>query len=110
MNLSTQMATDTAGIIGSGGEFSEAVTYTPYGGSAKTIYAIVERSPLDRLAETQQSISDSLEVTVRRADVAVVKRDGDTIAVAPNLGGEVKTFTVRQIVRQDSAVFVLRVR
>lgn len=104
------MATDAAGIIGSGGEFSEQITYTPRGQAAKTIWALVDRNPQDRLAETQQALGDSLEVTVRRADVSSVNRDGDTVTLAPNQGASTKTYTVRQIMRQDTAVFVLRVR
>ena len=51
MTLKNQMATDATSVFLNLDEFAEEITYSPDGGDAKTISAIVQREEIDREAQ-----------------------------------------------------------
>lgn len=74
-------------------EFGETITYTPRGGSPRTITAIVNRNPARLLASMQDVVSAL--VTIRVLDDASNATYGGIASSAVNLGGDSVTLAVR---------------
>lgn len=101
--------------------FGEEIVYTPRGGAARPIKAVVWRRPPQPAkggsgrpqAAFQQSAAPAMEIYVRNhaaAGVSSIDRDGDTYAIAERLGEAPKKWRVVEIVTQDAGGFHLRLR
>ena len=78
MTLKTQMTTDLA-VFFNTDEFAENVTYTPTGGEAATIPAIVERDDPFQEAYVRGEETATCQIHVKKSDVAT-PQFGDTFA------------------------------
>lgn len=92
----------------------EAVFYTPKGGTATAINAIVFRGKENRIAlNIKQSGNDmarkfDVEIYVSRTDVPVVKENADTVELYKLMGDAMSTkMNVVGIVRMDEGAFRL---
>ena len=74
MTLKTEMVSDARNTFLNSGEFAETISYTPKGGSAKSIKAIVERSRLD------SSSQDSGRIVGRQAEIWIANHATDGVA------------------------------
>ncbi len=91
---------------------TEELSYTPGGGEARTLTAVVDRDGLDDQGNT---IAPRLRVTVLNDEadgipLAELDTGTDTIDVADRLGGTARTRQFRQIVLQDSDFLTMEVR
>lgn len=88
----------------------ETVTYTPKGGTATSISAILFRAP-PVLEEGRRQVSPkstNIRVYFRKSDVADVNINSDTIAFKRHIGdSSTETFKVRGIVKQDVGSFTV---
>lgn len=85
---------------------AESITYTPLGGAALSITAIVEHEPLDVRGPDGARIEGVRVVTVMRADVAEAKR-GDSVTIPHKVGGTNISCRVTEILGQNGAAWRL---
>lgn len=115
MSLRDQMAFDMKYRILNNDEFSENVAYTPYGGSGKTIKALVIR---ERLETSPQDAGRAMN---RRAEiyiandatlgVSVVDKGRDEVQMPVYEGGSpFETWTVIDVISKDSGAWRLLVQ
>lgn len=94
--------------------FGEQVTYTPLGGVARTINAVVDRNPPDEIDGVPGSgATGVVRVFVRRhatLGTTSVNTGGDSFSIAPRYGGTARPFKVVSIVSQDAGGFTLLLR
>jgi hypothetical protein len=92
--------------------FAETVTYTPKGGSAQSISAIIERERRGATGPLGQArIVWKITVWISAADVAMVTPGGDTISLAEMRGDSTnKTFTVKDVIDQRGGAWRLQVQ
>lgn len=80
--------------------FGEPVTYTPSGGSPRTIQAIVDRDPPERIAGAGDLYAPKMTIDVQNDPVngidssAMNLHGADTVTVAYRVGGTPQTFGV----------------
>jgi hypothetical protein len=90
----------------------ESVTYTPKGGAARTIKANVFRFSAERIPGSVAGFAPYAELVISRdatLGVPTVTVGGDKVAIAVREGGSTQTYTISDIVNQDSASWTLRV-
>lgn len=111
--LDTSMSDDATYFIDTD-EFAEAVTYTPLGGTAKSINAIVVRDEPAQLGETAaRSLAADLTIAIRNdatAGVTSVNTGGDRVTVARRYGETAKSLQVYEVISSDAAIWRLRLR
>lgn len=105
MGFSEQVIADNAAFIS---DFAEPLVYTPKGQPPLNISGVVDRRGEARISETQSESADEVEIYISVADVPIVTRGGDTVAVAKRVGGVAVPLTVRGIVSQDVGIWHLR--
>lgn len=49
------------------GEFSEQITVTPYGGAARTVYAIINRDPPERVSDSAEVYKPTFDLQIRNS-------------------------------------------
>jgi hypothetical protein len=96
--------------------FAEDVTYTPNGGTAKAVRAVVFRKGMktrtqrnDAAAGSQQNLYD-VTVAISRDPtdgIETVTLKSDTISLQNNIGDAVSVFRVTGIMSQDSGCWYL---
>jgi len=96
-------------------EFAETVTYTPYGGEARSIKAIIERGRLEPAAEDHgRMLANSVEIMIaNHAEYGVVSvnKGNDTVALKKTLGDESDTvFFVADVISHDEGMWHLLLR
>jgi hypothetical protein len=94
--------------------FAEEITYTPSGGVAKTIKAVVERQMLTPNQQGQKQIPG------READISIlnnadqgvseVNKGKDKVSLPVWAGEESVEWAVVDVISKDEAMFVLRIR
>lgn len=88
MTFKTRVASDVKDVFLNADEFAETITYTPHGGAAQTINAIVIRDPAepDEGGLGGQEYSLYADVTIATEDVASAGTD-DVLAFPKAAGG-----------------------
>ena len=113
MAFKDQLAVDAANCVLNGNEFAESVVYTPYGGQARTIKAIVERR---RLMPSNQDANRLLTGTVeihiaRDAALGVYSvnkgANADQVVLPEVIGGVAVTYFVADILAMDEGMWHL---
>lgn len=113
MSLKNDLASDFANEFLSTDEFAESITYTPSGGSPKTIKAIVVRPQIDVLDQDRgRVLARQVEIQIANnstTGVASVKKGFDQVALKLYLGDAANTtFVVSEIVKHDDGMWHLR--
>ena len=96
-------------------QFGESVIYTPAGGSPRTIQAIVDRGPLELVAEPGDVLAPSLEIEVlddatEGIASSAVNTGGDTVTVSVWPGQTACVLAVVELMQQqDNGLLRLRV-
>jgi len=111
MSFKTQMVNDMANCILNTNEFAETVIYTPKGGTAKEIKAVITRRP----PEPDDSVSgrvlqDQVEVSIvndATYGIATVSLGGDTVVFPKYAGGANVTWLVTAVSAQDEGAWRL---
>jgi len=111
MTFKTQLATDAALIFLSGDEFAEVISYVQKGVAAKSIKAIVERKRISPASEDSgRTLIDQVEIIIANDatyGVASINKGGDTVSLPERIGGTSITWSVADILNQDSGTWHL---
>ncbi len=93
-------------------EFAEEITYTPAGGHARIIKAIVDRNRImpDRQDElrTLQNQAEIFVLNDETAGISLINKKDDRIALA-DLEGDLKEARIVEILNKDEALWHLLV-
>lgn len=94
--------------------FEEEIVYTPSGGIAKTIDAVVNRDAVKEDSAGKQNLrSLNIEIEISTdatTGVAIVTAGEDTVALAKRVGETATTMTVGGIIYSDAGAWRLRLR
>jgi len=114
MAFKDQMAADAANIFLNTDEFAESISYTPYGGAAKTIKAIVTRNRISPDSQEQgRVLINQVEIQIANDvtnGIATVTKGQDTVSLPAFLGGSASTWRIVDILDHDSAMWRLLAR
>lgn len=114
MTFKDQLKNDSLNIFLNTNEFSEVITYTPKGGVAKTIKAIVDRQRVSPASEDGgRTLLNDLEIQIANDatyGVTLINKGFDVVAVAEIEGGANKNYTVADILGQDPGMWHLLLR
>jgi hypothetical protein len=92
------------------GDFSETITYTPYGNSPITIRALIDRDVPTAIAGLNGAAAYKHEIMIANSatdGVLVVNKGKDTVILNNKVGGKVETFVVMPIIQNDQGMFHL---
>jgi hypothetical protein len=112
MTLKSDMVSDARNIFLNASEFAEQVSYTPFGGSPKTIKAVVDRSRID------SNIQDSGRLVGKQAEIWIANHatdgvtsvnKGNDLVSMPNYngGGTNVNWRVIEIIEKDEGMWRL---
>lgn len=111
MAFKENLAQDAAKTFLNSNEFAEDITYTPKGGTAKTIKAIVNRKRIDPAYEDAGRIllnqSEIFIANDEASGVASVNKGGDLVSFAEVIGGALIEWVVVDILGQDEGMWHL---
>ncbi|MDD5736679.1 MAG: hypothetical protein PHH20_00115 [Candidatus Omnitrophica bacterium] len=112
--MKEQLANDAKSAFLNAGEFAESVTYTPKGGTAKIINAVINRKRLDPAYEdTGRTLINQAELFVANdalAGITSVNKGGDMVSFAETISGAVISWVVADILNQDEGIWHLLVQ
>jgi hypothetical protein len=114
MALHDYMAADMAIVTGTD-DHGETVTYRPYGGTARSITAIVERDDETDVDVASNVTAPLITITVANSATAgisatEIKVGADQIDVADRPGKTATSRVILRIIEQDKQALVLEVR
>lgn len=111
MTLKQQIKLDAVRTFLNTNEFAEWIKYTPYGGSVKSIKAIVNRKQLDASGEdTGRMLGNMLEIMIANDPthgVMSIKKGFDKAKVPEFSGGGVYEYLVADILGNDDGMWHL---
>lgn len=112
MTFRTQLQDDAKNCFMNTDEFAETISYTPYGGSARSITAVIVRDPLQRSEQDGGRIAGrEFEIFILNDatyGVSSVLKGQDKVSFPVHLGETAVSFVVADIISKDDAVFHLR--
>jgi len=111
MAFKDNLAQDAAKIFLNSDEFAEEITYTPKGGAAKVIKALVNRKRIDPAYEDAGRILlNQFEIFIANDEtfgIASINKGGDLVSLAEFIGGAAIDWVVADILGQDEGVWHL---
>ncbi len=111
MAFINQILTDFKNIL-STGEFSEAITYTPSGGSPKSLSAVIVRERTDAKGPDHHiSLQQGCEIYIANdavAGVTSINKNNDAVNFPVQKGGTPLDWRVVEIIYHDDALWHLR--
>lgn len=113
MTFKDQIKNDAVNCILNGNEFAEDILYTPSGGQARVIKAIVDRKRLSPVSEdSSRALVDSIEIMIARDPVYGIAEitkgmDADEVVLSETIGGVGVNFFVADILSQDEGMWHL---
>jgi len=111
MTFKTQMKDDVINCLLNSDEMAEAILYTPKGGTAKSIKAIIDRRRIIPAGEDSgRTLINQVEIVIANDStygVSSVNKGGDTVSLPERIGGVNVTWTVSDIVKQDEGSWQL---
>jgi hypothetical protein len=114
MTLKTKMAADTLQTFLNTNEFAEDITYVPYGGTNKSIKAVLIRRGLDPAGEdTGRIMHNQVEIMIARDinyGMTSIKKGQDKVILPANIGGDDDIWLVVDILGQDDGMWHLLVQ
>ncbi len=113
VNFDTKLLDDAKLAFLNSSEFAEIVSYTPYGGSAKFINAIIMRERLESKGPDQSiALTRGCEIFIANdavAGVTSINKNNDKVSFPVQVGGTPVIWTVVEILQHDDAMWHLRV-
>ena len=92
-------------------EFAEAISYTPKGGTQKTIKAIVNRKRLNPASEdTGRILQNTIEIFITNDltyGLASINKGGDKVTLPEVIGGSDVNYVVVDILGEDDGIWHL---
>lgn len=114
MTLKTKMQADAVQTFLNTDEFAETITYTPYGGTNKSIKALVDRKRLEPMTETSgRFLSNTAEVMIANHatyGVTSVAKGYDKVIMEKSPGGDSQTWLVIDVMASDDGMWHLLVQ
>lgn len=113
MSFKDQVKNDAVNCFLNGNEFAEDVLYTPAGGDARIIKAIVDRKRLSPVGEdSNRALVDSIEIMIARDPVYGIAEitkgmSADEVVLPETIGGAGVNFFVADILGQDEGMWHL---
>lgn len=111
MSFKDQFSTDANNCFLNTEEFAEEITYTPKGGNAKAIKAIVNRKRIDPAYEDAgRVLLNQCEIFIANDEtvgVATINKGGDLVLLPEVIGGPLVNWVVADIVGQDEGIWQL---
>lgn len=111
MAFKDNLAQDAAETFLNSDEFAEEIIYTPKGGSAKVIKALVNRKRIDPAYEDAGRIlinqSEIFIANDETSGAASINKGGDIVSLAEVVGGGAIDWVVADILGQDEGVWHL---
>ncbi len=113
MTLKTQMSSDAIKVYLNSDEFAEVITYTPKGGSAKSIKAVIVRNRLEAGTEDAGRIlRNQCEVYIANDatdGVTSVDKGDDILQFPEQVGGSNISWVVEDIISKSGGMWHLLV-
>lgn len=110
MRLKDQMALDAKAVFLNSGEFAEEITYTPAGGTAKLIRAVIVRKELSPSDEVNgRSLKNQVEVYISTdplEGISFINRRDDRITLS-DVEGISKEARINDILGKDEGLWHL---
>lgn len=114
MSFKDLLAADAINTFANLNEFAEEIVYTPYGGTAKTISAIVERSIIGPSgADGGKTLSRTAEIMIANNATAghdAVMKGMDKVSMPRIPGASVIDWIVEDIISVDAGAWHLKVK
>lgn len=111
MTFKSQVTQDAAKTFLNSDEFAEEITYTPKGGVAKVIKAVVNRKRIDPASEDAGRILlNQCEIFIANnetAGIMSINKGGDLVSLAEVIGGPLIGWVVADILAQDEGAWQL---
>lgn len=110
MNFQEQITKDARAFIT---DFGEPIIYNVHNDGSKTIYGVVERNPLARLAEAAEGLVQNIEVYILNDSangITAINVGKDSVTLSVRYGGTPEKRTITQVVEGDAGLWRLRVR
>ncbi len=111
MAFKSDLAQDAAKTFLNSDEFAEDITYTPKGGVAKVIKAVVNRKRIDPASEDAGRILiNQCEIFIANdaaSGIASINKGGDLVSLVEVIGGTQIDWIVADILSQDEGVWQL---
>lgn len=111
MSLRDQFSADAIDCFLNIAEFAEDITYTPKGGVAKAIKAVVNRKRIDPASEDAGRILiNQCEIFIANdaaSGIASINKGGDLVLLAEVIGGPQIDWVVADILSQDEGAWQL---
>ena len=111
MTLKTQLKNDTLNCLLNLDEFGELITYTPKGGTAKSIRAVVDRRRIIPAGEDSgRTLINQVEIVIANEatyGVSSINKGGDLVSLPERIGGALVNWVVADILRQDDGAWHL---
>lgn len=107
------MALDAVGVFLNDDEFAEEITYTPYGGTPRTIKAIVVRERLGTNPEDSgRTLRNECEIFIANhatSGVTSVDKGDDSVSFPEQIGGSAINWFIMDIISKDDGMWHLKV-
>lgn len=114
MTFKSQLDDDAVNVFLNSDEFAESITYTPSGGSPKTIKAVVSRERVDPDSQARGNVLiNQAEIHIAKDStygVASVSKGADKVSFPAIIGGSNSTWLVIDIIKHDDGMFHLLVQ
>lgn len=114
MTFQDQTLNDAKDCLMNTDEFAEEVVYTPYGGSAKTVDAIVVREQIQKneqaLGQIGERVFELYILNDATLGVTSVKKGQDIVSLPVLIGGSSVNFSVVDIISKDDALWHLSIQ
>lgn len=114
MSLKTQLKYDAMNCFLNTDESAEDITYSPYGGTNKSIKAVVNRQRISPAGEDGgRTLVNDMEIMIANDDtygMTTIKKGFDKVIIPKTVGGDNATFVVADILGQDEGMWHLLVR
>ena len=104
--IDEQIASDFDSMIEGQVQANETVVYTPLGGVAKTITAVVERLQPTSIEETKRGLAPDILISIDNdavTGVTSVNTGGDTVTVSARYGAPPVPHPVAEVLRDSTA-------
>lgn len=110
MSFEDQVAIDIRQNVFNTDEFAETVTYTPKGGVAKSIKAVVQRDPIRLIGGQREYPTKTVRLRIQKDatyGVDTVKVSGDTVTLPLVVGGVPEELVVTTILKQNAFMWLV---
>ena len=110
MGFKDQVMTDLRSNVFNTDEFAETIVYTPKGGVAKSIKAVVTRNPIRLIGGSHEFPTKTVDVRIQKDatyGAETIKVSGDTITLPLVVGGTPEELVITRIIKQNAFMWLV---